>query len=64
MLLFSQMIAAAPPLALLQLRWRKIMSAKGDLGEGEEEMKKSFYFHQRQKHCGEGRKKEKQGECD
>lgn len=36
------MIAATPPLALLQLRRRKIMSAKGDPEEeGQEEVKKN-----------------------
>lgn len=35
------MIAATPPLALLQLRQRKIMSVKGDPEEeGQEEVKK------------------------
>lgn len=34
------MIAATPPLALLQLKRRKIMSERGDPEEGQEEVKK------------------------
>lgn len=59
------MIAATPPLALLQLRQRKIMSAKGDPEEeGQEEVKKKQKTNFLKDKSSEGREEKKKSKVN